>query len=215
MANSAKKALILVDLQNDFCEGGNLAVSGAEAIIPIINDLQPAFDLIVATKDWHPQDHSSFAANHPNQQTGDVIQINNVSQILWPVHCVQQSHGAEFHPKLNIDHIHHVVFKGTDKKIDSYSAFFDNARLRSTGLNDYLLQEHVEEIYLAGLATDYCVKYSTLDAVHLGFKVFVIADACQGVELKKGDTALALDEMQKAGAKIINSTQVKQKFSTN
>jgi nicotinamidase/pyrazinamidase len=202
---SHKKALLLIDLQNDFCLHGSLAVPGGDEVIALANALQPHFDCIIATQDWHPHDHLSFAANHPDKQIGDEIILAGLPQLLWPVHCVQHSKGAEFHPQLNTQKITRIFHKGTEKKIDSYSAFFDNAHLRSTGLGDYLHQQHVKEIYLMGLATDYCVKYSALDAKQLGFEVYVIEDACRGVELKAGDIDRAIMEMKAAGVHFIKS----------
>lgn len=198
-----KKALILIDLQNDFCPGGALAVPQGDAVIPVANRIQDSFDLIIATQDWHPSDHISFAANHAHAKVGDIIEINTVSQILWPVHCVQNTYGAQFHPQLNLDRIQTYIQKGTDKTIDSYSAFFDNAHLRSTGLAEYLSGLGIKEVYVLGLATDYCVKYSCLDAIELGFKVFLIEEGCRGVELKPGDSANAIKEMRNAGVVII------------
>jgi nicotinamidase/pyrazinamidase len=200
-----KKALVLVDLQNDFIPGGSLAVREGDAVIPIANALQKKFNLVVATQDWHPQNHGSFASNHPGKHPGDMITLGGLPQVLWPDHCVQGSRGARFHPVLNRTHIAKVFRKGTDPEIDSYSTFFDNAHRKSTGLGDYLKHEKVTDVYLAGLATDYCVKYSALDAVHLGFKTHVILDACRGVELKPGDTKKAIEEMRKAGVEILTS----------
>ncbi|EKD54834.1 MAG: Nicotinamidase [uncultured bacterium] len=202
-----KTALIMVDLQNDFCKGGDLAVPDGDAVISKANQLQPCFDLVVATKDWHPANHMSFASNHSGKRAGDTIKVHGLSQVLWPDHCVQNTKGSEFHPELNTEHIQHIFHKGTDPFIDSYSAFFDNAHLRSTGLADYLTHASVTEIYIMGLATDYCVKYSCLDAVPLNFKVHVIQDACRGVELNPGDTAKALKEMQRAGALLVDAKQ--------
>jgi nicotinamidase/pyrazinamidase len=150
----------------------------------------------------------SFASNHPGQEIGDIITVNGMEQIMWPNHCIQDSPGAEFHPDLNIDKITTVFHKGIDKVIDSYSAFFDNAHLRSTGLGDYLKANEVQDIYLLGLATDYCVKYSALDARQLGFNVYVIVDACRGVELKQGDVTKTLLEMQAAGVILVNSDDI-------
>lgn len=203
-----KIALILVDLQNDFCKGGNLAVPEGDAVIPLANRLQTQFDIVVATKDWHPQDHASFASNHPGHKIGDVVMLKDISQILWPDHCVQQTPGAEFHPQLDISRVQKIFFKGSDKTIDSYSAFFDNAHLRSTGLADYLRAQGVTDVYIMGLATDYCVKYSCLDAVKLGFNVHVIQDACRGVELKPGDVANALRDMEDAGVKMVKAKEI-------
>lgn len=203
-----KKTLIMVDLQNDFCQGGNLAVPGGKEVIPLANQLQSHFDLVVATQDWHPQDHMSFASNHLGHEIGDIVILDQLTQILWPDHCVQGSKGAEFHPQLDTHAIKKIFHKGMDKKIDSYSTFFDNAHRRATGLNDYLQAQEVKEIYIMGLATDYCVKYSVLDALQLGFKVFVIKDACRGVDLQPGDSTQAFTEMQNAGAKLIESSEI-------
>ena len=201
-------ALIMVDLQNDFCPGGSLAVPGGDEIVPLINALQPRFKLIVATQDWHPLEHTSFAANHEGRAVGDVIEVAHAPQVLWPVHCVQASSGAEFHAALNQTHIQHIVHKGRDPAIDSYSAFFDNAHQRSTGLADYLQAKGIHTVYIVGLATDYCVKYSALDAAKLGFTVWVIEDACRGVELKPGDVESAFAEMRSAGIKLTQSASV-------
>lgn len=203
-----KKALIMVDLQNDFCSGGALAVPFADEIVPLANQLQNYFDIVVATQDWHPEDHTSFAFNHPTHQVGDVIMIDDLAQVLWPVHCVQNSDGAAFHPQLRLDKISKIFQKGTDKYIDSYSAFFDNAHRRSTGLYDYLRAENIVDVYILGLATDYCVKYSSLDAANLKFNVYVITDACRGVELQVGDSAKALQEMNDQGIRLITSQMI-------
>jgi len=201
-----KKALVLVDLQNDFIPGGSLAVREGDAVIPVANNVQKKkWDLIVATQDWHPKDHGSFASNHRGKHPGDVIELGGLPQVLWPDHCVQGSRGAEFHPVLDRSRVTRVFRKGTDKEIDSYSTFFDNAHRKSTGLGEWLEQQKVTDVYLLGLATDYCVKYSALDAVHLGFKTHVVIDGCRGVELNAGDTKSAIDEMQKAGVEIITS----------
>ncbi len=202
------RALILVDIQNDFLPGGALAVGEGDQVIPVANQLQPAFDLVIATKDWHPPDHGSFAANHVGCEPGGVIELDGLEQILWPVHCVQDSHGSELAADLDITRIHKVFFKGIDPKVDSYSTFFDNAKRRATGLGDYLRAAGVEEVYLLGLATDYCVKFSALDAVELGFRTFVVEDGCRGVDLQPGDSARALDEMRAAGVEVIHSYEV-------
>ena len=161
-------ALILVDLQNDFLPGGALAVPHGDEVIPLADELQRRFDLVVATKDWHPSDHGSFAANHKGKKPGDRIILDGIEQILWPVHCVQNTHGAEFAPLFDTSRIAHVFHKGTERNIDSYSTFFDNAHRRHTGLAHYLEKRSIKEIYLMGLALDYCVKYSALDARQLG-----------------------------------------------
>lgn len=197
------KALILVDLQNDFCPGGALPVPEGDQVIPVANRLQPQFELVVATQDWHPPDHGSFAANHPGRQPGEVIQLAGLEQILWPVHCVAGTRGAELHPDLDRRRIAHVARKGVDRELDSYSTFFDNAHRRSTGLAEYLREKGVDEVYIGGLATDYCVKSSALDAVGQGFRTYVIADACRGIDLRPGDIARAFDEVRAAGVEVV------------
>ena len=203
-----KKALVLVDLQNDFIPGGSLAVRDGDAVIPVANAAQKKFGLVVATQDWHPQNHGSFASNHRGKHPGDMIQLGGLPQVLWPDHCVQGSRGARFHPVLNRSHVAKVFRKGTDPDIDSYSTFFDNAHRKSTGLGDYLREEKVTDVYLLGLATDYCVKYSALDAVHLGFKTHVVIDGCRGVELSPGDTKKAIEEMKRAGVEMVTSDEL-------
>ena len=196
------KALIIVDVQNDFLPGGSLAVKEGGQIIPIINKLQDKFGLVAATQDWHPKDHGSFASNH-NKKPGEKIILDGLEQILWPDHCVQGTFGAEFSPKLNTKHITKVFKKGADKNIDSYSGFFDNGHRKSTGLGDYLKDKAVTDLYIVGLATDYCVKFTALDAVTLGFNTSLILPACRGVNLKYSDVDKAVDEMRKAGVSII------------
>lgn len=198
------KALIIVDVQNDFLPGGALAVPHGDEVIEPINRLSAAFPILVATQDWHPADHASFAANHPGKEPGDVIMLDDVEQRLWPVHCVQNTPGADFH--VDLEHIRaaHVVRKGTDPEVDSYSGFFDNHRRRSTGLDGLLRQQGVSKVYIAGLATDYCVKYTALDAVQLGFKTYVIPEACRGVNLQPSDSDDALQEMQAAGVELLS-----------
>lgn len=203
-----KASLILVDLQNDFCHGGSLAVPDGDAVISIANQLQHYFDIIVATKDWHPQNHVSFSSSHVDKKVFDVVSVGNLNQVLWPNHCVQHSKGAEFHPDLDISLINKIIYKGTNKNVDSYSAFFDNSHLRETGLADYLHEHHIKDVYIMGLATDYCVKYSCLDAVQLGFNTYLIEDACRGVEIKKGDINKALLEMKNRGVKLIRSVDI-------
>jgi nicotinamidase/pyrazinamidase len=199
------KALILVDIQNDFIPGGALAVPGGDQIIPTVNRLQRLFDVVVATRDWHPPDHGSFAANHPGKKPGDVIQLDGLSQVLWPVHCVQNTVGAALAPSLDTPLIAEIIDKGTDPGIDSYSGFFDNGHRKATGLGDFLAKRRVREVYVAGLATDYCVKFTALDAVRLGYKTHVIEDACRGVDLKPGDVTRALEELKLAGVTVMRS----------
>lgn len=193
------QALIIVDMQNDFCPGGALPVPQGDQIVPGINDLQNRFDLIVATKDWHPPDHLSFASNHRGKSPGDIIELYGLRQILWPDHCVQNSRGAELVRALKREKIAKVFLKGTQKHIDSYSAFFDNGHEESTGLGDYLREKGVGRIFLVGLAADYCLKYTALDGLQLGFEVFVVRDATRGVELAPGDTEKAFQDIENAG----------------
>jgi nicotinamidase/pyrazinamidase len=201
-------ALILVDLQNDFLPGGALPVPHGDEVIPIANSLQRKFELVLATQDWHPADHGSFAANHPGKKPGDRIILEGIEQILWPVHCVQDAAGAEFASSFDTSRVAHVFHKGIEPLIDSYSTFFDNAHRRHTGLADYLEKRGIKDIYLMGLALDYCVKYSTLDARHLGLKTHVILDGCRGIELEPGDINRSLDEMKRAGAVLLKSSEL-------
>jgi nicotinamidase/pyrazinamidase len=203
-----KKALLLIDLQIDFCPGGALAVAGGDQVIPIANELQQQFDLVVATKDWHPANHGSFAANHPWRKPGQVIDLNGLEQVLWTIHCVQESFGAEFHPGLNTEKINTIFYKGTDPEIDSYSGFFDNGHRKATGLGDFLKNKGVTEVYILGLAQDYCVKYTALDAVDLGFTTYVITDGTRPVNLHATDGENALREMQSKGVHLIHSSVV-------
>jgi nicotinamidase/pyrazinamidase len=202
------KALIIVDLQNDFLPGGALPVPHGDEVIPVANELQRRFDLVVATQDWHSPDHGSFAANHPGKKPGDRIILDGIEQILWPVHCVQNTHGAEFASSFDTSRIARVFHKGIDPKIDSYSTFFDNAHRRHTGLADYLKKRSIKDIYLMGLALDYCVKYSALDARYLSLNTHVIIDGCRGIELEPGDIDRALNEMKSAGAALLKSTEL-------
>jgi nicotinamidase/pyrazinamidase len=202
------RALLWTDLQNDFMPGGALAVAGGDDLIPMANRLGRYFDLVIATQDWHPPGHKSFAASHPGKAVGDRIELHGLEQCLWPVHCVQGTEGAEFAPGLDTGAIVHVVRKAVDREIDSYSAFFDNGHLRATGLEEYLRGRGVTELYFLGVATDYCVKFSVLDARKLGFSTWVIRDGCRGIEQNPGDIDRAWAEMEAAGARVIDSRQV-------
>jgi nicotinamidase/pyrazinamidase len=193
------KALLLIDIQNDFLPGGALAVANGDEVVPVANRLMPDYQLVVATQDWHPANHGSFASQHPGRRAGEVMQLDGLDQILWPDHCVQGTHGAGFAPGLNTAGIHHIVQKGTDRSIDSYSGFFDNARRKATGLEHYLLSQGVDEVHIMGLATDYCVKFTALDAVSLGFRTTVLSEGVRGVELNPGDSRRAMEEMRAAG----------------
>ncbi|MBS0616288.1 MAG: bifunctional nicotinamidase/pyrazinamidase [Verrucomicrobia bacterium] len=202
------KALIIVDLQKDFMPGGPLGVPGADKLATLINPLMKKFPLVIATQDWHPLDHCSFAKNHPGKKVGESVKIKGISQVLWPVHCVRDTAGAELVEGLDKTPIASHFYKGTDQSIDSYSAFFDNAHLRSTGLSDYLKSRGVTDVYLAGVATDYCVLYSAIDAVDLGFKVYIIEDACRGINLQPGNIDKALAAIAARGGEIITSQKL-------
>lgn len=200
-------ALIIVDVQNDFCPGGALAVAGGDLVVPVINAMLPRFDVVVATQDWHPRDHASFAANHSGTQVGQVIELGGLAQVLWPPHCVQNTVGADLRADLDMSGLDGLFKKGTDPLVDSYSGFFDNGRRHATGLGDYLKGRGVTSVFVCGLATDYCVKWTALDALSLGFVTTVVSDACRGVELQSGDSARALAEVQATGGQVVLSSQ--------
>ena len=202
------RALILVDLQNDFCKGGALEVKNGDAAISIANQLMPKFDIVVATQDWHPANHGSFAANHLWRKPGQVIDLNGLHQVLCTIHCVQYSFGAMFHKGLNTEGVHKIIQKGTDHEIDSYSGFYDNGQKKQTELADYLSSKNVDEVFVMGLATDYCVKYTAFDAVSLGYKTYLIVDGSWGVNLTEGDVDNAILEMSTAGVSIIYSSEI-------
>jgi nicotinamidase/pyrazinamidase len=203
-----KSALVLVDLQRDFLPGGALAVPEGDRVVPLANRLARRFGLVVATQDWHPPDHVSFAANHPGRSPGDVIEIGELHQVLWPVHCVQFTPGAAFAPGLDTSRISRIFAKGTQRDVDSYSGFFDNLRRRSTGLGEFLEAQQVAQVYVLGLATDYCVRATALDARSLGFDTRLVVDACRGVELHPGDVQRALTDMQRAGVELVHSGEL-------
>lgn len=177
------EALIVVDVQNDFCPGGALAVPGGDEIVPEINRLMDEFQLVVLTQDWHPADHSSFASQHEGKSPYEIVDMPYGGQVLWPDHCVQDSVGAAFHADLAVDKAHHVQRKGSDPAIDSYSAFFENDRETETGLDDFLRDKGITSVTIVGLATDFCVQYTALDAARLGYKVTVLDHACRGIDL--------------------------------
>jgi nicotinamidase/pyrazinamidase len=201
------RALIIVDIQNDFVKGGALAVNEGEQIIPLANYLMPNFDLVVATQDYHPEGHGSFA--QVPDDIGTLVDLNGLDQVLWPVHCVEETFGSKFVDGLEVDRFDKIIRKGTDPKIDSYSGFFDNGQKKETELRSYLRLNGVTDVYVIGLATDYCVKFTALDAAQLGFRTFLIKDACRGVDLVPGDIDRALVEMREAGVIIIESTDIK------
>ena len=202
------RALILVDIQNDFCPGGALAVAEGGAVVPVANSLIAKFELVVATQDWHPANHKSFASQNAGVAIGDSFTLNGLDQIAWPDHCVAGTLGADFVEELNRKQIEKVFRKGTDVETDSYSGFFDNDHRRATGMGEYLKGEKVTEVCLVGLATDYCVKFTALDAVGLGFNTKLVIDGCRGVELNPGDIETAIQEMKNAGVEIVSSTDI-------
>lgn len=207
-SEAGMEALILIDIQNDFCAGGALAVPDGDAVVPVANALMPRFPLVVATQDFHPAAHLSFASNHPGKQPYEQVELDGLPQVLWPPHCVQGTPGAELHPELDRSRIRRVFTKGTDERIDSYSGFFDNGHRKATGLGDYLKAEGVTDLVVLGLATDYCVKWTALDARRLGFGVRVVVDGCRGVGLAPGDIDEALAEMRAAGVRVVRMGEV-------
>lgn len=195
-------ALILVDIQNDFLSGGALAVPDGDAVIPAANQLMQHADIIVATQDWHPPDHSSFAANHSGRSVFETIDLHGLPQTLWPVHCVEETPGAAFAETLDLARIGKIFRKGTRPEIDSYSGFHDNGRRHSTGMAEWLRGRGVTHVTICGLATDYCVKFTALDAIDEGFHVTLVTHACRGVNLQPSDVANAIDEMRHRGVMI-------------
>ena len=197
-----KTALLVIDVQNDFCPAGALQVVGGNEIIPGINQEMTKYDYIILTQDWHPKGHSSFATSHDGRNPLDVIEMPYGAQVLWPDHCVQGSHGAEFHSELNTARANAVIRKGSNPLIDSYSAFFENDRKTPTGLHGYFRSLEIEKINLVGLATDFCVNYSAQDAAKLGYKVSVFEKMCRSIDIN-GSLALARTEMRECGVELI------------
>jgi nicotinamidase/pyrazinamidase len=204
-----KRALVLVDIQNDFIPGGALAVAEGHEVVPVANRVAKEFEIVVATQDWHPANHGSFASQHEGKNPGETIELGGIPQVLWPEHCVQDSLGAEFHPDLDTSLFTKVFRKGTDPAIDSYSGFFDNGHLRSTGMGEWLREEGVTDIWVMGLATDYCVKFTALDGVKLELNVRLIEDGCRGVNLEPQDSEGAIEEMRGAGVEIVTSDELR------
>ncbi|WP_222435643.1 bifunctional nicotinamidase/pyrazinamidase [Fluviispira vulneris] len=207
-----KNILLLIDLQNDFIPGGALAVPQGDEVIAIANTLMKNskgfFAEIIATQDWHPQNHKSFAINHIGKEVGEFIKLNGIEQILWPVHCVQNTHGAQLVSSLNSQLIKRIFHKGQNPEVDSYSGFFDNDHTSSTGLGEYLRSISATDIYILGLATDYCVKFSALDCAKLNFTTHLILDGCRGINLKENDIANSIQEMQKQKINICQSSDI-------
>lgn len=203
----AGDVLIVIDVQNDFCPGGALAVPRGDEVIAPIHRIAPRFEHIILTQDWHPADHISFASSHPGKKPYDSIELDYGAQTLWPPHCVQGSHGAEFHPALNLPQAELILRKGFRPQVDSYSAFFENDHETSTGLGDYLRDYGLKRVFLAGLAYDYCVGYSALDARRLGLPVFVLHDACRAIDLN-GSVAAIETEFAKTGVAVIDTAKL-------
>ena len=199
------KTLVLIDIQNDFMPGGALAIPGGDQIVPLVNRLQDKFDLVIATQDWHPPKHASFASSHDKKEF-EVIKLDGLDQVLWPDHCVQNTTGANFHPDLKTSQIEAIFRKGTDKRIDSYSGFFDNAHLRSTGLAGFLKEKNARELYFVGLAAEYCVYFSIIDALGEGFEASLIEDATRA--LNTADFEKARIDILRKGGKVVSSEEL-------
>lgn len=198
------KALLIVDVQNDFCPGGALEVPDADQIISVINKLAKKFEVVIQTQDWHPAGHSSFASSHEGKEPFETIQMPYGEQILWPDHCIQGTKGAEFHPNLKTDHAQMIVRKGFRSHIDSYSTFYENDDVTTTGLTGYLRERNIDSLYMAGLATDFCVLWSVVDGIREGFDITVVEDAVKGIDID-GSVQKAWKEMLDAGAQKISS----------
>ncbi|MBE8594947.1 bifunctional nicotinamidase/pyrazinamidase [Xenorhabdus sp. BG5] len=206
-----KTALLLIDLQNDFCTGGALAVKDSDAVIKVANNViarcQENTITVIATQDWHPANHMSFAENS-GQKVGELGELNGIPQIWWPNHCIQGEFGAEFHPLLNQSAIQEIFRKGENPQIDSYSAFFDNDHKSKTHLDAWLTEQNIKRLLVMGIATDYCVKFTVLDALALGYETYVIIDGCRGVNIQKNDSQRAVEEMDRKGAKLIPQNEI-------
>lgn len=200
------KTLVVIDVQNDFIPGGALAVPGGNEIVEVINDLQKKFELVIATQDWHPKNHSSFAANHEGKTDFEIIKWKDADQVLWPIHCVQNTYGAEFYPDLETAKIESIFRKGTNPEIDSYSGFYDNAHLKSTGLAGYLREKGASELYFCGLAGEYCVYFSAIDALEEGFKVTLIEDATRALDEEQYENAKT--DILSRGGKIVKAAEL-------
>lgn len=207
MPISPRTALLVIDVQNDFIPGGQLAVPEGDLIVPLINRLAGQFKQVVISQDWHPAGHASFASSHPGRQPYDLIQLPYGEQMLWPDHCIQGSRGAEFHSGLDLPHAQLIIRKGCNPDIDSYSAFLEADRVTTTGLAGYLKERGIDTVYMVGLALDFCVMFSALDARAAGFNTFVVLDACRAIDLN-GSRATAIERMQVAGVGLIQSTEL-------
>ena len=199
-------ALILVDIQNDFLPGGPLAVPLGDEIIPLVNELQNSFSLVVATQDWHPQSHKSFASNHPGKKAFETIILHGLEQVLWPNHCIQGSPGAQIHSSINVNKVEGIFRKGMDVEIDSYSAFYDNGYKKSTGLAGYLRERKIKKVYVCGLAADYCVYYTAKDSLKENFETYIIEDATRAID--PNGFVKATEKILSSGGQIIKSEQL-------
>ena len=198
-------ALVIVDVQNDFCPGGALAIPDGDKVVPIINAVTGRFNMVIATQDWHPADHLSFASQHPGREIMETVKVEGIDQVLWPDHCIQGTAGADFVSNLNTHYFTLILRKGTNPKLDSYSGFFENDRKTHTGLEFYLKCLGFSAVYLCGLATDSCVLFSALDAVRAGFKTYLIGDACRGVDIPEGNEKASIEKMEESGVLISKS----------
>ena len=207
------KALLLIDIQNDFLQSGSLPVPDGDAIIPVVNRLQDYFELVIATQDWHPANHKSFASNHPGKKPLDVIDLHGVQQTLWSDHCIPGTWGADFPSSLNTNKVTAFFRKGTDPELDSYSDFYDNARRKSTGVAGYLKEKKVDELYLTGLAGDICVYYTAMDSLAEKFTTFIIEDATRS--LNREDFEKAKKHFTENGGKVIQSTELIKVIESN
>ena len=207
MQIAPRAALLVIDVQNDFTPGGQLAVPEGDLIVPLINRLSSLFKQVIVAQDWHPAGHASFASSHPGRKPYDVIQLPYGEQTLWPDHCVQATPGAEFHAGLDLPHAQLIIRKGCNPDIDSYSAFLEADRATTTGLAGYLKERGIDTVYMVGLALDFCVMFSALDARAAGFNAIVVTDACRAIDLN-GSLAAAIERMQVAGVQLIPSSEL-------
>ena len=207
MQVNSQDVLLVIDVQNDFCPGGALAVAGGDEVIPVIHRVAPRFEHIILTQDWHPPGHHSFACTHAGKSAFEQVRLSYGEQTLWPDHCVQGTRGADFHPNLNLPQAELILRKGFRPEIDSYSAFFENDRRTPTGLNAYLRERGIGRVFLVGLAYDYCVGYSALDARRLGFAANIIRDACRAIDLN-GSVAAVASEFAAAGVRVAKSGEI-------
>lgn len=201
------RALLIIDVQNDFCPGGALEVPNGDVIIPTINKLSEQFDIVIQTQDWHPQGHSSFASSYQGKKPYETIEMSYGEQVLWPDHCIQSSKGSDFHADLETSRSQLIIRKGFRKNIDSYSAFYENDNSTTTGLTGYLKERNIDTLYAVGLATDFCVKWSVIDGIKEGFDVYVVEDAVKGIDIE-GSVGQAWDEMLDQGATKVSSPEL-------